>query len=82
MQLQAQTLEKWWLLAKFTGEKKFQIEIWLKALLFNEEWFGQDLISTFALQENSQWLVNELEIITIITMSSKQPLEIVYAATN
>lgn len=82
MQLQAQTLEKWWLLAKFTGEKKFQIEIWLKALLFNEEWFGQDLISTFALQENSQWLVNELEIITIITMSSKQPLEIVHAATN
>lgn len=82
MQLQAQTLEKWWLLAKFTGEKNFQIEIWLKALLFNEEWFGQDLISTFALQENSQWLVNELEIITIITMSSKQPLEIVHAATN
>lgn len=82
MQLQAQTLEKWWLLAKFTGEKNFQIEIWLKTLLFNEEWFGQDLIFTFALQENSQWLVNELEIITIITMSSKQPLEIVHAATN
>lgn len=82
MQLLAQTLEKRRLLAKFTGEKKFQIEIWLKALLFNEEWFGQDLISTFALQENRQWLVNELEIITIINMSSKQPLEIVHAATN
>lgn len=82
MQLLAQTLEKRRLLAKFTGEKNFQIEIWLKALLFNEEWFGQDLISTFALQENRQWLVNELEIITIINMSSKQPLEIVHAATN
>lgn len=82
MQLQAETLEKWWLLAKFTGEKSVQIEIWLKALLFNEEWFGRDLISTSALQENSQWVVNELEIITIITMSSKQPLEIVHAATN
>lgn len=82
MQLQAETLEKWWLLAKFTGEKNVQIEIWLKALLFNEEWFGRDLISTSALQENSQWVVNELEIITIITMSSKQPLEIVHAATN
>lgn len=82
MQLLAQTLEKRRLLAKFTGEKNFQIGIWLKALLFNEEWFGQDLISTFALQENRQWLVNELEIITIINMSSKQPLEIVHAATN
>lgn len=82
MQLQAETLEKWWLLAKLTGEKNAQIEIWLKALLFNEKWFGQDLISTFALQENSQWLVNELEIITIITMPSQQPLEIVHAATN
>lgn len=82
MQLLAQTLEKRQLLAKFTGEKNFQIQILLKALLFNEEWFGQDLISTFALQENRQWLVNELEIITIINMSSKQPLEIVHAATN
>lgn len=63
-------------------KKKIQIQIWLKALLFSKEWFGQDLISTFALQENRQWLVNELEIITIINMSSKQPLEIVHAATN
>ena len=82
MQLLAQTLEKQQLLAKFTGEKNFQIEIWLKALLFNVEWFGHELISTFALQQNRQWLVNELEIITIINMSSKQPLEIVHAATN
>lgn len=67
---------------KIYWRKKIQIQIWLKALLFSKEWLGQDLISTFALQENRQWLVNELEIITIINMSSKQPLEIVHAATN